>query len=103
MKIYTNEYGEIKAINNTEDTSLVEYEVDREMTFGGMSDFMILNYCYKKENEFSYSMYPAMDYNTLVMLDKEIVSKIIELQKENQLLREELVSITHSVSTLIEK
>ena len=45
MKIYINEKHEIKAINSTANTSLIETEVNREETFGDMSDFMILNYC----------------------------------------------------------
>jgi hypothetical protein len=45
MKIYINGKHEIKAINSTTDTSLIEIEVDREEVFGDKSDFMILNYC----------------------------------------------------------
>ena len=49
MKIYVNAKHEIKAINSTTNTSLIEIEVDREKVFGDKSDFMILNYCYKQD------------------------------------------------------
>ena len=43
MKIYINSDYEIKAINSTNDETLKEIEVDRELVFETMSDFMILN------------------------------------------------------------
>ena len=49
MKIYINENYEIKAINSTNDDSLTEIEIDKNLAFGNMSDFMILNYCYKQD------------------------------------------------------
>ena len=109
MKIYINSNYEIKAINQSEDNSLIEIEIDRDLVFGDKSDFMILNYCYKP-SENGYSVYPAKDYSTLELLDKNIVSKILALQEENQALREELtqiqtsiVSLTSLITTLEEK
>ena len=78
MKIYVNEKHEIKAINSTTDKTLKEVEVDRIEVFGSMSDFMILNYCYKQD-ENGYSIYPASNYSKLVERDYKI--KIDETQK----------------------
>ena len=86
MKIYINENYEIKAINSTEDEMLKEIEVDRESIFGDKSDFMILNYCYKQD-ENGYSIYPASDYLKLVEEDYKI--KIDESQKKISILQEE--------------
>ena len=88
MKIYINSNYEIKAINSTTDETLKEIEIDRELTFGTMSDFMILNYCYKP-SEFGYSVYPAKDYSTLELLDNNIVNKISILEAENEKLKVE--------------
>ena len=71
MKIYVNAKHEIKAINSTTNTSLIEIEVDKEEVFGDMTDFMILNYCYK-EDEYGCSIYPASDYSKLVEEDYKI-------------------------------
>ena len=71
MKIYINKNHEIKAINFTTNTSLIETEVNREETFGDMSDFMILNYCYKEDGN-GYSIYPASNYSKLVEEDYRI-------------------------------
>ena len=86
MKIYINEKHEIKAINSTANTSLIETEVNREETFGDMSDFMILNYCYK-EDESGYSIYPAFNYSKLVEEDYKI--KVDESQKKISILEAE--------------
>ena len=86
MKIYINENYEIKAINSSDDELLEEIEVNRSDVFGDKSDFMILNYCYKQdENE--YSIYPASDYSKLVEEDYKI--KIDESQKKISILQEE--------------
>ena len=100
MKIYINSNYEIKAINSTTDESLAMYEVDRDLVFGNMSNFMILNYCYKP-SEHSYSMYPAKDYSTLELLDKNIVNKISTLEEENQALKEELTQIQTAITSLM--
>ena len=100
MKIFINENYEIKAINQCEDISLQEIEIDRDLIFGDKSDFMILNYCYEP-SEHGYSVYPAIDYSTLELLDKNIVSKITSLQEENQALKEELTQIQTSIASLI--
>ena len=86
MKIFINENYEIKAINSDNDATLNEIEVDREIVFGNMSDFMILNYCYK-EDENGYSIYPASNYSKLAEEDYKI--KIDESQKKISILEAE--------------
>lgn len=71
MKIYVNQEYEIKAINSSADKSLIETEVDREVVFGDMSDFMILNYCYKQDGN-GYSIYPSSNYTEVVEQDYRI-------------------------------
>ena len=100
MKIYINSNYEIKSINQSEDNSLIEIEIDREKVFGDKSDFMILNYCYKP-SENGYSVYPSMDYNVLKLLDTQIANKISILEQNNQELREELNQIQTSIAALI--
>ena len=99
MKIYINSNYEIKAINSTTDETLQEIEVDRELTFGTMSDFMILNYCYKP-SENGYSIYPAKDYSTLELLDNT-ENKISILEEENKTLKQELSITQDAVNELI--
>ena len=99
MKIYINSNYEIKAINSTADESLTEIEVDRELVFGTMSDFMILNYCYKP-SEYGYSIYPAKDYSTLELLDNT-ENKISILEEENKTLKQELSITQDAVNELI--
>ena len=81
MKIYINENYEIKAINSTNDDSLTEIEIDKNLAFGNMSDFMILNYCYKQD-ENGYSIYPASDYSKLVEEDYKIPKGIPYVEVE---------------------
>ena len=100
MKIYINSNYEIKAINTATDEALTMYEIDRDLVFGNMSDFMILNYCYKP-SEHGYSTYPARDYSMLELLDKNIVNKISILNAENIELRKELNQIKTSIASLI--
>lgn len=85
MKIYINSNYEIKAIDSTNNETLTEIEVDREFVFGNMSDFMILNYCYKP-SENGYSIYPAKDYSILELLDNT-ENKISILEEENEKLK----------------
>ena len=99
MKIYINSNYEIKAINECEDNSLQRIEVDRELVFGDKSDFMILNYCYKPIDG-GYSVYPAIDYNTLKLLDTQFANKISTLECENKELKEELTQIQTSIASL---
>ena len=99
MKIFVNSNYEIKAINQCEDTSLTEIEVDREEVFGNKSDFMILNYCYKPSNG-GHSVHPAKDYSMLELLDKDIVNKISILECENKALKEELTQMQTSIASL---
>ena len=105
MKIYINSKYEIKAINSTTDTSLIEIEVDKEKVFGDKSDFMILNYCYK-EGENGYSIYPASNYSKLVEEDYKIKvdesqKKISILEAENKTLKQELSITQDAVNELI--
>ena len=105
MKIYIYEKYEIKAINSSEDTSLVEIEVDREFVFGDMSDFMILNYCYK-EDENGYSIYPARNYSDIVEEDyrlkvDETQKKVSILEAENENLKQELSLTQDAVNEML--
>ena len=61
--------------------------------------FMILNYCYKPTEQ-GYSVYPAIDYNTIKMLDTQIANKISILECENKELKEELTQIQASIASL---
>ena len=90
MKIYINSNYEIKAINQSEDNSLNEIDIDRDLVFGDKSDFMILNYCYKPTDG-GYSVYPSIDYNVLKLLDTQIISKLSLLEEENKALKQELM------------
>ena len=105
MKIYVNAKHEIKAINSTTNTSLIEIEVDKEKVFGDKSDFMILNYCYKQD-ETGYSIYPASNYSKLVEEDYKIKvdesqKKISILEAENKTLKQELSITQDAVNELI--
>lgn len=105
MKIFVNEKHEIKAINSCEDTSLIEIEVNRNEVFSDMSDFMILNYCYK-EDENGYSIYPARNYSDIVEEDyrlkvDESQKKISILEAENKILKQELSITQDAVNELI--
>ena len=107
MKIYTNENYEIKAINSTTDKTLKEVEVDRIEVFGNISDFMILNYCYKQDKS-GYSIYPARNYDDILEEDyrikvDETQKKISILECENKILREELSQIQSSIASLIQE
>ena len=86
MKIFINQNHEIKAINQCEDTSLTEIELDRVEVFGDKSDFMILNYCYKQD-ENGYSIYPSRNYSDIVEEDYRL--KVDESQKKISILQEE--------------
>ena len=105
MKIYINENYEIKAINSTDNELLEEIEVNRNDVFGDKSDFMILNYCYKQD-ENGYSIYPASDYSKLVEEDYKIKidesqKKISILEAENETLKQELSITQDAVNELI--
>ena len=105
MKIYINEIYEIKAINSTDDELLEEIEVNRSDVFGDKSDFMILNYCYKQD-ENGYSIYPASDYSKLVEEDYKIKidetqKKVSILEAENKTLKQELSITQDAVNELI--
>lgn len=105
MKIYINENYEIKAINSTDDELLEEIEVNRNDVFGDKSDFMILNYCYKQD-ENGYSIYPASDYSKLAEEDYKIKidesqKKISILEAENKALKQELSITQDAINELI--
>ncbi len=104
-KIYINKNYEIKAIDFTDDASLIEIEVNREEVFGDMTDFMILNYCYKQD-ENGYSIYPASDYSKLAEEDYKIKidesqKKISILEAENKALKQELSITQDAINELI--
>ena len=101
MKIYINSNYEIKAINSTTDEFLTEIEVDRELVFGNMSDFMILNYCYKPSDN-GYSVYPSKDYSMLELLDNQLVNKISILSEQNDQQEEIIASLTYELMMLQE-
>ena len=86
MKIYINENYEIKAINSTDDELLEEIEVNRNDVFGDKSDFMILNYCYKQD-ENGYSIYPSRNYGDI--LEEDYRLKVDESQKKISILFEQ--------------
>ena len=105
MKIYINENYEIKAINSTDDELLEEIEVNRNDVFGDKSDFMILNYCYKQD-ENGYSIYPSRNYSKLVEEDYKIKidesrKKISILEAENKALKQELSITQDAINELI--
>ena len=105
MKIYINKNHEIKAINSTDDVSLIEIEINREEVFGDMTNFMILNYCYKQD-ETGYSIYPASDYSKLVEEDYKIKidetrKKVSILETENENLKQELSLTQDAINELI--
>ena len=105
MKIYINKNNEIKAINFTNDESLKEIEMDRKLVFGDKSDFVILNYCYKEE-ENGYSIYPARNYKDILEEDyrlkvDESQKKISILEAENETLKQELSITQDAVNELI--
>ena len=105
MKIYINENYEIKAINSTDDELLEEIEVNRNDVFGDKSDFMILNYCYKQD-ENGYSIYPTSDYSKLKEEDYKIKidesrKKISILEAENKALKQELSITQDAINELI--
>ena len=105
MKIYINENYEIKAINSTNDELLEEIEVNRNDVFGDKSDFMILNYCYKQD-ENGYSIYPSRNYSDIVEEDyrlkiDESRKKISILEAENKALKQELSITQDAINELI--
>ena len=107
MKIYVNEKHEIKAINSTTNEALIEIEIDRIVAFGDMSDFMILNYCYKQD-ESGYSIYPARNYSDIVEEDyrlkvDETQKKVSILESDNKILKQELSITQDAVNELIFK
>ena len=105
MKIYINSKHEIKEIYSSEDETLKEVELDRKKVFGDISDFMILNYCYKQD-ENGYSIYPASDYSKLVEEDYKIKidetrKKVSILEAENEILKQELSLTQDAINEVI--
>lgn len=99
MKIYVDDAHEIKAIYISEDDSLAEYEVDRAEVFGDMTDFMILNYCYKVTDE-GFVIYPVTDYDVLV--EEEYKFKIDVSAKKISVLESMLISNMIALTELYE-
>lgn len=105
MKIFIDDKYKIKAINETSDASLIEIEVDREEVFGNKTDFMILNYCYKQD-ENGYSIYPSRNYSDIVEEDyrlkvDESQKKISILEGENEKLKQELALTQDAVNEML--
>ena len=70
-----------------------------------MSDFMILNYCYKQD-ENGYSIYPARNYSDILEEDyrlkvDESQKKISILEAENKTLKQELSITQDAINELI--
>ena len=70
-----------------------------------MTDFMILNYCYK-EDEYGYSIYPASNYSKLVEEDYKIKidetrKKVSILETENENLKQELSLTQDAINEVI--
>ena len=70
-----------------------------------MSDFMILNYCYKQD-ENGYSIYPSRNYSDIVEEDYRLKvddsqKKISILEAENKTLQQELSITQDAVNELI--
>lgn len=89
MIIGINELHEIKQIGSITDPNLTQIEVDRDLVFGGMSDFKILHYKYVSYGENAYSVVPAIDCDTLNLVDK--------VYQENQ----ELKKVSKQQDTLL--
>ena len=105
MKIYINSKHEIKEIYSSKDETLKEVELDRKKVFGDISDFMILNYCYK-QYENGYSIYPSSDYSKLVEEDYKIKidetrKKVSILEAENEILKQELSLTQDAINEVI--
>lgn len=112
MKVFVNEKNEIKAINISNNESLVEIEVDRDEVFGTMSDFKILHYSIKKLENNVVITYPTIDSELLDKLEIDYLiveqsKKIDILQAENKQLKEVskeqdklLVDNTYKISML---
>ena len=102
MKIYINSKHEIKEIYSSKDETLKEVELDRKKVFGDISDFMILNYCYK-EDKTGYSIYPASDYSKLVEEDYKIKIdnsvKSISVLKDEQIMQNEEILVNMLANT----
>ena len=79
--------------------------INSSAIFGDMSDFMILNYCYKVD-EFGYSIYPARNYSDILEEDyrlkvDESRKKISILEAENKILKQDLSITQDAVNELI--
>lgn len=92
MIIGINEKNEIKQIHMITDEDLKIIDIDRELIFGDMSDYMILNYKYE-ELEDGCIISPVKEYQQLILNDciiksKEQGNKISILEAENKSLLE---------------
>ena len=96
MKIYINSNYEIKAINQYKDNSLQEIEIDRELVFGNMSDFMMLNYCYEPY-DCGYSIYPTKDYNMLELLDSVETKLNMLIENQKAILRGDMQTLAYNL------
>lgn len=83
MKIYTDEFYRIVAVNkNDAGTGLKEHEVD-DMLFNGWCDTVIKGYCYQINDDGSIAVYPYKDFELLMSIQQiyeEKEKQITELQ-----------------------
>ena len=109
MKIFVNKKNQIKAINSISDSEqqliedglLREIDVDRQLVFKDMSDYMILSYCYREDGD-SYSVYPAYNYDSILARDNYlkidgITEKISLLTQENETQEEVIANLTYEL------
>ena len=109
MKIFVNKQHQIKAINSISDSEkqliesvlLREIDIDRQLVFNDMSDYMILSYCYR-EDEFGCSVYPAYNYDSILTRDNylkigEVTEKISLLIQENEIQEDVIANLTYEL------
>ena len=109
MKIFVNKQHQIKAINSIDDSDrqlidsglLREIDINRQLVFNDMSDYMILSYCYR-EDEFGYSVYPAYNYDSILTRDNylkigEATEKISLLTQENEIQEGVIANLTYEL------
>lgn len=84
MKIYVNEFHEIKsiAINDTGDDTLKEYVISDDY-FNGWCDTVVKGFCYQVNEDNSVMVYPYKDFELLMsiqQLHEEKEKQVTELQ-----------------------
>lgn len=100
LNIYTNAFGEIRALRYTEDPSLTCHTIDREEVFGNVSDAVILGYKYMPQvdengNPTTPIVTPYLDLNQLHAMDggvRQIFTELTNVIYVNQSTLEELIA-----------